>query len=40
MFERLISSVLNAVLGNFVENLDADQLNISIWNGCVTLENL
>jgi hypothetical protein len=40
MFEGLISSVLNRVLGNFVENLDAQQLNISLWNGSVSLTDL
>ena len=40
MLERLISSVLNRTLGNFIENLDAEQLNISIWNSNVKLENL
>lgn len=40
MLEKLISSVLNRVLGNFIENLDAEQLNISLWNSNVKLENL
>jgi vacuolar protein sorting-associated protein 13A/C len=40
MLEKLISSVLNQVLGNFIENLDADQLNISLWSSTVKLENL
>lgn len=40
MLEKLISSVLNRVLGNFIENLDADQLNISLWSSTVKLENL
>jgi hypothetical protein len=40
MLERLISSVLNRTLGTFIENLDAEQLKISIWNSNVKLENL
>jgi vacuolar protein sorting-associated protein 13A/C len=40
MFEGLIVSVLNRIIGNFVENLDANQLSISLWNGSVSLENL
>lgn len=40
MFEGLISSILNRVLGNFVENLDSEQLNISLWSGHLVLENV
>lgn len=40
MLERLISSVLNRTLGTFIENLDAEQLKINIWNSNVKLENL
>jgi vacuolar protein sorting-associated protein 13A/C len=40
MLERLISSVLNRTLGTFIEDLDAEQLKISIWNSNVKLENL
>jgi vacuolar protein sorting-associated protein 13A/C len=40
MLEKLISSVLNRVLGNFIENLDSEQLNISLWSSTVKLENL
>jgi len=40
MFEGLISSVLNRVLGGFIQDLDANQLNISLWSGTVKLENL
>jgi hypothetical protein len=35
-----VASVLNKVLGDFVENLNADQLNISVFSGSVNLENL
>lgn len=40
MLEGLISSVLNRVLGNFIENLDSEQLKISLWQSNVKLENL
>lgn len=40
MLEGLISSVLNRFLGTFIEDLDSDQLNISLWSGSVKLENL
>ena len=40
MFEGLITGVLNRVLGDFIENLDANQLNISLMKGDVLLENL
>mmetsp|Transcript_31579 Transcript_31579/g.54701 ORF Transcript_31579/g.54701 Transcript_31579/m.54701 type:complete len:2374 (-) Transcript_31579:14-7135(-) len=35
-----VASVLNKVLGDFVENLNADQLNISVFSGSLNLENL
>jgi len=40
MFEGLISGVLNRFLGNFIENLGAEQLNISLWNGQITLQDM
>jgi vacuolar protein sorting-associated protein 13A/C len=40
MFEGLIASVLNRILGNFIENIDANQLSISLWGGSVTLEDV
>lgn len=40
MFETLISQVLNKVLGDFIENIDPAQLNISIMNGDVNLTNM
>lgn len=33
VFESVVAEVLNRVLGNFVNNLDASQLNIGIWGG-------
>ncbi|VDP11245.1 unnamed protein product, partial [Onchocerca flexuosa] len=40
VFESVVAEVLNRVLGNFVNNLDASQLNIGIWGGDVKLTNL
>ena len=40
MFEGLIASILNGVLGDFIENIDKNQLSISLWGGSVTLENV
>ncbi len=33
MFEALVADLLNKILGDFVENLDAKQLNLSVWVG-------
>ena len=33
VFESLVADLLNRFLGDFVENLDASQLNIGIWGG-------
>ncbi|KAJ1549196.1 hypothetical protein HK405_008107 [Cladochytrium tenue] len=40
MFEALVTSVLNKVLGDYVGNLEAKQLNVAIWEGAVVLQNL
>ena len=40
MLEGLITQVLNKVLGDFIENIDSKQLNISILNGEVHLTNV
>ncbi|VIO96842.1 Uncharacterized protein BM_BM5678 [Brugia malayi] len=40
VFESVVAEVLNRMLGNFVNNLDASQLNIGIWGGDVKLTNL
>lgn len=37
VFEKALSSVLNSVLGDFVENLDGNQLNVGIWGGMSVL---
>uniref|UniRef100_A0A914PG75 Chorein N-terminal domain-containing protein n=1 Tax=Panagrolaimus davidi TaxID=227884 RepID=A0A914PG75_9BILA len=40
VFETLAADLLNSFLGDFVDNLDASQLNIGIWGGDVQLNNL
>ncbi|ODQ63120.1 hypothetical protein NADFUDRAFT_80833 [Nadsonia fulvescens var. elongata DSM 6958] len=40
MLESLIASLLNRVLGSYVNNFDPQQLNIGIWSGDVKLRNL
>lgn len=40
MFEALITQILNKVLGDYIENVDSGQLDISIMNGEVRLANM
>ena len=40
MFEGLITEILNKVLGDFIENIDPSQLNISIKSGVVKFQNM
>ena len=40
MIGKLISSVLNHFLGNFIEDLDSKQLDVSLWSGKISLDNL
>ncbi len=40
MFEKLICQVLNKVLGDFIENIDPAQLDISVLSGEVNLTNM
>lgn len=40
MFEGLVSDLLNRVLGTYVENLDGNNLKLSIWGGDVELRDL
>jgi hypothetical protein len=35
MFETIVANVLNKFLGDFVDNLEYNQLNIGIWSGKV-----
>jgi len=37
VFESLVADLLNKFLGDFVDNLDASQLNIGIWGGGIFL---
>ena len=40
MIDKLVSQILQRILGQYVENIDTDMLNISVWKGELTLENL
>jgi len=40
MFEGLVADLIQRVCGDFVEDLDSKNLNVSVWNGTVKLENL
>ncbi|KAI9272903.1 hypothetical protein BDA99DRAFT_569176 [Phascolomyces articulosus] len=40
MLESLVASILNRFLGNYVSNLNYDQLNIGIWSGEANLRDL
>jgi len=40
MFEKLITDVLNKVLGDFIENIDPKQLGLSIGQGKVVLKDM
>lgn len=40
MLESLAATLLNRVLGSYVENFDPTQLNVGIWSGNVKLRNL
>eukprot|EP01135_Chromosphaera_perkinsii_P008709 Nk52_evm42s1444 gene=Nk52_evmTU42s1444 len=40
MFESFAIDLLNRYLGEYVENLNIDQVSIGVWNGNVHLENL
>ncbi|KAJ1653989.1 Vacuolar protein sorting-associated protein 13 [Dispira simplex] len=40
MFEAIVANLLNKFLGDYVANLETDQLKIGIWHGDVKLNNL
>ncbi|SJM88351.1 probable Vacuolar protein sorting-associated protein 13 [Zygosaccharomyces bailii] len=40
MLESLAATLLNRLLGSYVENFDPNQLNVGIWGGNVKLKNL
>ncbi|XP_017078120.1 vacuolar protein sorting-associated protein 13 [Drosophila eugracilis] len=40
VFEAVVADVLNKVLGDYIVNLDRNQLKIGIWGGDVVLQNL
>lgn len=33
VFEKVVADLLNRYLGDFIENLDAKQLNLGLWGG-------
>ena len=37
---KAVANVLNRVLGDFIKDLNSDQLNISVFSGNISLENL
>ena len=40
MFEKLLERILNDIIGNFVEGIDANKLNIGIWSGKIEIQNI
>ena len=40
MLEGLIEKLIHQYLGDFIENLDKDKLNVGIWSGNLVLENI
>ena len=40
MLESLAATLLNRLLGSYVQNFDPDQLKVGIWSGDVQLKNL
>eukprot|EP00003_Mantamonas_plastica_P024283 TRINITY_DN4495_c0_g2_i2.p1 TRINITY_DN4495_c0_g2~~TRINITY_DN4495_c0_g2_i2.p1 ORF type:complete len:147 (+),score=27.23 TRINITY_DN4495_c0_g2_i2:61-441(+) len=40
MFEQTVANILNQYLGQYVQDLNTDSLNIAVWSGDVVLKNL
>ena len=40
MFESIVASIINRILGKYIDNLQQNQLTIGIWSGEVVLNNL
>ena len=40
MFETIIETVLNQVLGRYIVGLKSEDLKVSIWSGDLTLSNI
>ena len=40
MFEGLAASLLEGILGQYVEGIDKKNLQVAVWSGQVVLENL
>jgi vacuolar protein sorting-associated protein 13A/C len=37
VFETVVADLLNRFLGNYIDNLNASQLNIGIWGGKINI---
>lgn len=40
MFENIAISLLNRIFGKYFENFNGEQLELAIWNGVITLNNI
>ena len=40
MFERVLESVLERTLGEYVQDINAKDLKLAVWSGNVVLKNL
>ena len=40
MFEGILESILNNILGKYIEGLNKNDLQLSVWSGKVELHNI
>ena len=40
MFERILESVLERTLGEYVQDINSKDLKLAVWSGKVVLKNL
>lgn len=40
MFEGILESILNKILGQYIQDLNKQDLNISVWSGDLKLQNV
>lgn len=40
MFERVVESILTRLLGQYIENLNSEQLRVAVWRGDIFLKDL
>lgn len=40
MFESVVSSLLVRYVGEYIENMDTNSLNVAVWNGFLELFDL